>query len=192
MLHVTADALEFALTHIILKGDTDILPPAHEFRAILHDWDEVRATLLRQDLDNWAVRPARRCLSPKRGLGFRIATQLDPLDTLLITAVGYEMGQDLEDRRVPVEDGVVHSYRFAPTSAGQLYRADISFDSFRARSLELARERGGLVVVTDIADFFPRLYHHPLENALRASTQLAGSSRSSRRRGIRAFRMGSP
>lgn len=170
MLHVSDGALDFALNHIVAKGDTDILPPAHEFGAILHHWDEVKPELARRDLDAWVVRPARRCLSPKRGLGFRIATQLDPLDTLLITAIGYEIGADLESRRVAVQDDTVYSYRFAPTPAGQLYRPDVNFDSFRARSLELAALLGGLVVVTDIADFFPRIYHHPLENALRVST----------------------
>ncbi len=170
MVQVTEDALDFALTHVIAKGDTDVLPPAFEFRAIFEQWDEIRSYLASQDLDLWTVRPARRCLAPKRSLGFRIATQLDPLDTLLITALVYEVGADLEQCRVPVGDEVVHSYRFSPLVSGQLYRPDYNFDSFRRRSLDLAEDRDGLVLMTDIADFFPRLYSHSLENALDAST----------------------
>ncbi len=170
MFHVSEAALDFALTHVIAKGDTDILPPAHEYRAVLAQWDSVRSDLAGRDLDTWHVRPARRCLSPKRGLAFRVATQLDPLDTLLITAVVYEIGQELEARRVPVDDAIVHSYRFGPTSAGQLYLPAWSFESFRERSLSEARARGGVVLMTDISDFFQRIYFHPLENALSVAT----------------------
>lgn len=170
MFRVGEDALDFALAHINAKGDTDILPPAFEYKAISAEWPAVRSSLSSQDLDTWAVRPARKCLSPKRGLGFRVATQLDPLDTLVITAVVYEVGEDLEGYRVAVGDGIVHSYRFAPTQAGQLYHPEWSFDSFRARSLDLARKSGGFVLMTDIADFFQRIYSHPLENALAVAT----------------------
>jgi len=151
------------------KGDTDILPPASEFNAIFHQWDSVRAQLVTKDVDVWSVRPARTCLSPKGGLGFRIATQLDPYDALLITALGYHIGQDLEAARVPITDQVVFSHRFQPNPAGQLYRADVNFETFRRRSIELARLKGGMVVSTDIADFYQRIYVHPLENALRTA-----------------------
>jgi hypothetical protein len=63
----------------------------------------------------------------------------------------------------------VHSYRFGPTPGGQLYIPQWNFESFRVRSLELAEEHA-LVVMTDIADFFLRLYLHSLENALAAAT----------------------
>lgn len=177
MFNVTEEALDFALTHIIAKGDTDILPPAFEYNAILSEWPEVRGMLVGRDLDAWAVRPARKCLSPKRGLGFRVATQLDPLDALLITAVVYEIGEELENHRVAAADAVVHSYRFGPNGTGQLYRPEWSFDSFRARSLEVSRERGGYVLMTDIADFFQRIYVHPLENALAVATASRGHAR---------------
>lgn len=168
-MRVSKDALDFALTHVIAKGDTDIFPPAFEYNAILSQWNEVRDFLASEDLDTWAVRPWRDGLSPKRRLGFRIATQLDPLDTLLITALVYEIGHDLEAARVPIADDMVHSFRFEPTPQGQLYRPEFNFESFRIRSLGLA-DAAELVVMTDIADFFPRLYFHPLENALAAAT----------------------
>lgn len=169
VMRVSSNSLDVAMTHIIAKGDTDIFPPAFEFNAILDQWTKARAYLASQDLDSWAVRPLRDGLSPKRRLGFRIATQLDPLDTILITALIYEIGHDLESVRIPAADDMVHSYRFGPTPQGQLYLPEFNFDSFRMRSLELA-ETAGLVVMTDIADFFPRLYFHPLENALAAAT----------------------
>jgi hypothetical protein len=69
-MKVSPDALDFALTHIIAKGDTDIFPPAFEYNAILHRWDDVKDYFARSDLDTWVVRPLRDGLSPKRRLGF--------------------------------------------------------------------------------------------------------------------------
>jgi hypothetical protein len=160
------DSLDFALAHIKSRGDTDILPPAFEIGAIEADWPAVRKFLAGADLDTWAIRAARRCLSPKRELAFRIATQLDVYDTLVMTALLFEVGTDLEASRVPRDDLVVHSYRFEPTQAGQMFSTDFSFETFRHRSLDMAASQGGVVLVTDIADFFPRIYSHPLENAI--------------------------
>jgi len=167
MLRVSADALDFALAHVERHGDTDILPPAFEYQAIRHSWGEVRAHLSDQDLDTWSVRPSRQCLSPKGQLGFRAATQLDPLDTLIYTALVYEIGVDIEQSRVPRADGIVLSHRFGPDMSGRLYSREFSFETFRRRSLEAASSNpDGWVALTDIADFYQRIYAHRLENAL--------------------------
>lgn len=171
MLKVNPASLDWALTHVTSRGDTDIFPLPFEYSAIAADWDEVRNYLVAQDLDTWAGRPWRKMLSPKHGLGFRVATQLDPLDTLLICALVYEVGTELEGVRVPAGESRVFGYRYLPTADGQLYDASYNYESFRIRSLELAAHPAtSFVVMTDIADFFPRLYSHPMENALRAAT----------------------
>ena len=171
---VSPKALDFALAHVERQGDTDILPPAFEFHAIRHSWSSVRDYLATQDLDTWQVRPLRKCMAPKGPLGFRIATQLDPLDMLLLTALVWEAGTRIE--RARVSPRVVFSHRFAPLSNGRLYSTEGSYEGFRRKSLELATQRpffstinphSGWVVMTDIADFYPRLYTHRLENALR-------------------------
>lgn len=171
MLKVDTASLDWALTHVTARGDTDIFPPPFEYSAINANWDEVRDYLAAQDLDGWAVRPFRKMLSPKHGLGFRVATQLDPFDTLLICALVYEAGPQLEAVRVPAGEDRVFSYRYLPTADGQLYDPSNNYEAFRVRSLDLAAEPStSFVVMTDIADFFPRLYSHPMENALRAAT----------------------
>jgi hypothetical protein len=53
MFHLSEDSLDFALTHVIARGDTDILPPAHDFQAIFHDLARVRSDLSGKDLDMW-------------------------------------------------------------------------------------------------------------------------------------------
>lgn len=169
VVKLSADALDWALTHVETFGDTDIFPPAFEFEAIRNGWTDVRAFLERQDLLNWAIQPYRRCLSPKHRFGFRISTQLDPLDTLIFTALVFELGEDIESARIPPDARIVHSSRFMPSKAGAFFNSDFTYETFRARSLEHA-DRCSHVVTADIADFFPRVYSHPLENALKACT----------------------
>jgi hypothetical protein len=165
-VRISHGALDEAFKHVEARGDTDVLPPAFENEAIRREWGKIKPYLAAAELENWPVRPLRQCLAPKRRLGLRVVTQLDPLDTLLITALVYEMGEAIERARVPQNAEIVHSYRFQPGPAGQFFDPMSNFDSFRARSLELASSNAGYVVMTDIADFFPRIYSHPLENAI--------------------------
>jgi Reverse transcriptase (RNA-dependent DNA polymerase) len=165
-----AVVLDEALAHIVSRGDTDVLPHAQEFLAIQAQWAFVRAELEKIELDTWSSRPLRQFLSPKRSLSFRIATQLDPLDCILLTALVLEIGSDLEATRLSISSKSVFSYRFNTNTTGQLYDPSITYESFRKRSLEIAEEDEGFVVQTDIADFFARLYQHRLENALAAAT----------------------
>lgn len=172
MFRVQDSSLDWALNHVTRFGDTDVFPLPFEYEAIRRDWEDIRAHLIKQDLDNWTVGEPRRMLTPKHDLGFRVATQLDPLDTLLICALIYEIGADFEAARVPVHKGCVYSYRFCPNNEGQLYDPTVNYGAFRERSLELASDAStGLVLMTDIADFFPRLYSHPMENAMQAATR---------------------
>lgn len=166
-IRVASSSLDWALKHVERFGDTDIFPLPFEYAAIRHSWEKSREYLEKQDLLQWTVRPHRRCLSPKHRYGFRIATQLDPFDHLLYTALVYELGNDIERARLPASAHAVHSYRFKPDGNGEFFSKDFSFESFRVQSDRLANEDGcQYVVVADVADFYPRIYSHPLDNAL--------------------------
>ncbi len=89
-LTLSERSLNWALEHILNYGDTDIFPEAFEFEAIKHDWQEVKAWIRSVDILVWNARPYRRCLAPKHRFGFRISTQLDPLDILVFTALVHE------------------------------------------------------------------------------------------------------
>ena len=182
-LHLDPNSLDWALHHIESLGDTDIFPIPFEYKAIREFWTTnqpasspkqnfvVRDWLESQDLLTWIPRAIRRCLSPKHRFGFRASTQLDPLDTIIFTALLYEIGHDLESHRVLKSEDVVHSYRFMPDHNGLMYDPDYNYDSFRIKSVNHASANEcKWVVVADIADFYPRLYSHPLENALITAT----------------------
>jgi hypothetical protein len=169
---LNSTALDLALEHLESQGDSDIVPAAFEIAAIRHSWDQLGPYLANQDLDVWQTGASRQCLSPKQHLGLRVATQLDPVDALLTTALITDVGERLEAVRLPREDEIVHSHRFeSGLPHGRLFSPDFNFRSFRDRSLELVNERDGFVLLTDISDFYPRLYLHRVENALRAALQ---------------------
>ena len=168
MLNVQPASLDWALEHALTEGDTDIFPKAFEFEAIAHSWPSIRDHLASADLTTWQTRPLRRCLSPNGRYGFRIATQLDPLDFLLFSALVYELGTDLESKRV--DSTIAASHRFAPDPSGRLYSPIHRYSAFQARSHNTSQQFP-FVLLSDIADFFPRLYFHRLENALDSATR---------------------
>ena len=171
MLRINRNSLTWALNQALNYGDTDIFPEVFEFKAIEHSWNDMTNWLENEDVLNWNVRPPRRCITPKHQFGFRISTQLDPIDFLIFTAIVYEIGADLESRRVPKEERIVHSYRFSPQPDGRMFDEAYTYDSFMQRSKELVEEEYEWIVVADIADFFPRLYHHRVKNSLTKSTK---------------------
>jgi hypothetical protein len=163
-------SLDWALQHVCLDGDTDIFPNAFEFAAIADRWDDVKTSIKEADILEWKVRPARRCLVPKHRFGFRISTQLDPLDCLVFTALVHEVGHRLEATRVPTASNIVHSYRFSPDADGHMFSGDFTFRSFQQASHDAADAADIThVVIADVADFFPRLYTHRIDNALDAA-----------------------
>lgn len=160
-------ALDWSLKHVAAWGDTDIFPTAFEFEAISSEWNNVKASIQSVDLMKWKVRPYRRCLVPKHRFGFRISTQLDPLDFLVFTALIHEVGEKLEACRIPAADNIVHSYRFSPDADGRMFSDKYTYRSFQKASHDACDTYNpSHVVIADIADFFPRLYTHRIDNAL--------------------------
>ena len=172
MLNLSTSSFDWALKQAERLGDTNrIFPMPFEFSAIRHDWCRMVSFLSSKDVLNWEVRPGRECLSPKSARSFRISTQLDPLDWLIYSALVYEIGADLESYRLSQEEGIVFSWRFDPQPDGTMFSRETGYSQFQKRARELAGiSNEQYVVVTDIADFFPNLYHHRVENALRSAT----------------------
>ena len=101
-----------------------------------HGWNDLRGKLSSQDVLKWTVRAHRECLSPKSAYGFRIATQLDPVDWLIYNALVYEIGEDLESYRLPQEEGVVFSWRFEPQPDGTMFNRNVAYSQFQEKTLE--------------------------------------------------------
>ncbi|HKZ82866.1 MAG TPA: RNA-directed DNA polymerase [Anaerolineae bacterium] len=166
MTTLSSKSIEWAIEHLVRHCDTDIFPKAFEFEAINYCRDEVTRSLSKQDICQWQTRAFRRCLVPKQRYGFRLATQLDPLDMLFYLALCFEVGEQIEKSRFPAKVKLAFSYRFAPDSSDYLlFDRNIGYADFQEHSGELAKKHS-YVVLADIADFYPRIYLHRLENAL--------------------------
>lgn len=172
MLKLREESLDWALKHIESFGDTDIFPLPFEFKAIKYCWDEdIVPWLKSEDVLQWKTRTFRRCLTPKHRYGFRISTQLDPIDVILYTALVAEIGEDIEKARLPRQENIAFSYRFQPSDEGRMWDPKYSWGKFQEHCLNLVNaKRYSHVLLADIADFYPRVYLHPLENALRDCT----------------------
>lgn len=175
MLTLQDWSLEWALQHALQFGDTDVFPVPFEYQAVSHDWTNIKPELSANDVLRWTTRPARTLLSPKAKYGFRAVTQLDPLDFLVFSALLVELAADLEARRVPTQNQIVFSYRVNTDLNGQLFDPSIGYRQFieRCRAKLAGNTEGRFVATADISDFYSRIYHHRLENALRAATQKA-------------------
>ena len=170
MDQIHSSSLDWALTHITRFGDTDLFPLPLEFSAIRHAWSWLRPSLESTDLKKYRTRARTRMLVPKPGGGFRVATQLDPLDAIVYAALVYEAAPRIEAGRIPRSRSIVFSYRVEADSKGQLFAIDGGWADYQAKSTELASsDEFKYVLLADLADFYNQIYHHRVSNALEAA-----------------------
>ena len=93
----------------------------------------------------------------------RLATQLDPQDSIILTALLYRYGQRIEDRRLAHD--IVFSYRFSPTHEHGLYSSQSAWNEFWERA-SLLSFASSSILYCDISDFYKQIYHHTVENQL--------------------------
>jgi uncharacterized protein (DUF4415 family) len=164
--HLRPESFNWALTHVKRFGDTDIFPSIFEFAAIESYWTQVRDYLVSLDLASYEARPHRRFLVPKPNGGFRVAVQLDPLDTLIYLAIIYEAADQIEATRIPVDRRVACAYRIHIDAKGQLFRQSHGWDEYSAISREMTQSRTyDYVLTADISDFYNQIGHHKIRNA---------------------------
>src|SRR5271157_252446 len=147
-------SLDWALAHIRRYGDTDIFPVPFEFDAIAHCWLSVRQELEKIDLANYIPGTGRRILVPKPGGGFRVAVQLDPLDSITYVALIYEAAELIEQNRVAAALRVACSFRVRLDPKGSFFPPTSGWPDFHQRSGELAGAQYSHVLLADIADFY--------------------------------------
>ncbi|WP_409275857.1 RNA-directed DNA polymerase [Neobacillus sp. SCS-31] len=159
------ESIKWAIEHIYNDSDTDLFPKPEEIVIIYKDKENISNKLADLDLSNYIWKPYRRFIIPKTELSYRVATQLDPLDSILLAAIIYEFGQKIENKRVPVSEEKVFNYRFNPSNDGYFYSSYKSWDRFWETCLNKSKKYKFAVYV-DIADFYNQIYHHVIENQL--------------------------
>lgn len=158
-------SLSWAVRHLISINDTDLFSRPLEIDSISDLGDEAINIIENIDLSNFNPGPSRRFIVPKDDLSYRIATQLDPLDSIILAAIIYEYGKNIEERRRSIEEKSVYSYRFAPDDNGIFYNQKYSWNMFWKQCLENSKNYP-YAVILDISDFYNQIYHHTVENQL--------------------------
>lgn len=159
---LTEESLDFALAHIMSFYDTDFFPRTEEFLAIAHNWKEVKQHLLSSSLDQLlSASPVVEPWAKVRG-GYRIVHRLEPIDSLIYTAMAKRVLGDVEKSRLSPE--VACSYRFTQ-EWDSFFGEGTGFEVYRERCYALA-EKYQFVLCADIADFYNKIYLHRLQNAL--------------------------
>jgi hypothetical protein len=160
-----------AISNVIRHGDTDIFPFPIENHIFFDKPSECVALLkeIHKDFDGSLSRypPAHDdALAPVNYTGFRWATQMDPLWNLYFLALVLSIAEDVELARLPIAAKRVFSYRYRwSEETADIFDDANNWRGFMVCSLEHA-QRFKFVVVCDISEFYPRLGHHRLENAL--------------------------
>lgn len=172
------NAVRLAINNIVHHGDTDIFPFPFE-RFMLHDKTEEIINIIHEYNEDFKRSLAKNApsnvnsLSPVNYFGFRWATQIDYIWNVYFLACVLVIWRKIEAARIGVEEECVFSYRLSPNNeTGALFNKELGFRSFMNKSFSLASEYE-FVTICDISEFYPRLGHHRLENAL---MQIDGSS----------------
>ncbi len=163
---VSADSLRWAIDFVAHHSDGDLFPKLLEMEAIQTLADELIKEISGHPLSEFRPGAHRRFIVPKDEISYRIATQLDPQDSILLSAIIYEYGNGIENRRLPATQ--VFSYRFSPTTEGGLYSQKAAWNSFWSTANKLAND-SYRILYCDIADFYNQIYHHAVENQLMES-----------------------
>ena len=166
-----AAAAKTAVQNIIKHGDTDIFPFPFETHAFFDKKEDLVNLICEYDqhFDEYLARfpPSNvNALTPVSYYGFRWATQLDPIWNAHFLSSVLVIADTIEAARIPADEEVVFSYRIKlDDNSGDLFSRDYNWNRFMTTSLKKS-EQYEYVVTCDISEFYPRLGHHRLENAL--------------------------
>jgi len=167
-MKLAAPSVEWAIEHLNRHNDTDLFPSLIEYNAIHQNVANMMDAVTSIDLPGNTYYPCRRFIIPKDEYSYRVATQLYPVDSIILTSLIHQYGQQIESRRLPQSGKQVFSHRFNPGQDWRMYGEQDTWSSFWDRCREFAATRE-FVAVIDIADFYNQISHHVLENQLNES-----------------------
>lgn len=164
-------AFRAAVENIARHGDTDVFPFPIETHLFFDEGDKTVSLLenIHKDLDKALKEypPVNEGMLVAVGYtGFRWATQIDPIWNAYFLGLVIELGPEIEGARLSKSKDTVFSYRFKWDEAEKtMFDKEYGWAQFQRTSVERAKH-AKYVLVCDIADFYQRIYHHRLENAI--------------------------
>ncbi len=167
MFRLTATELDNAFAAISHHGYSTMLPEPPEWNVVCANWPLIRDFLEKLDLDTYDPFKAMKVFAPKSRANVRVIHMLHPQDLLIYTALVLVAKNDIETSRVPVRAKRVFSYRTDTNKSQVLYGSRGSHEGYR-KQLEAKANKVSVkfVAIADVADFYPRIYQHRLENVI--------------------------
>ena len=163
-------AIDMALKNIAKHGDTDVFPFPFERHIFFDSPKECKKVLIdmHKNFNDYLAQQTPSTLETLTQVGytgFRWATQIEPFWNAYYLALVISIAEQIEKTRPLEQDGCVFSYRYKWDEENAKLFGDSTWNDYRKRGVELSRQFN-YVVVTDISDFYARIYHHRVENAL--------------------------
>lgn len=167
------EAIRRSVRNIAAHGDTDVFPLPFERHVFFDQQAEVRGQLaaLHTDFRTALERTPPvtiDALAPVGYTGFRWVNQVDPIWNAYLLALVVSIADRIEATRLPATQ--VFSYRYAWSEDDSKLFGPTNWRDYRRHARDVAN-RFPFVIITDIADFYPRIYHHRIDNALRRLPQ---------------------
>lgn len=159
-------SIEFAINHLKNFYDSDFFITPFEFNAIFAYFKDVQKYLSTKKIEEIEILIPNNYPVPKPKGGYRIVHQLDPINTIIYTALTYEVAEYIE--RFRIQDDIACSYRISiDFKKGHFFTKGNGQNKFYNKCLELS-DKLSYVLVTDLTDFYNQIYLHRLQNAIEA------------------------
>ncbi len=169
MLKLTKQLLKRGLSATLFHGYGSFFPTPPEVLLVEKNWNQLKTELAAVDLDAYEGYSQTCSFAPKSRLTVRKVGLLHPFDFIFYTSLVLVLRDSIAQSRLP--SSKVFSYRTEGLPANRLYGDTPSWKDFRtAAAGRVSDNSSGFIGVTDIADFYPRIYQHRLINALDAAT----------------------
>jgi hypothetical protein len=169
--NLTEQELDNALEAIEHHGYSALVPYPPEWQTVRDNWEEIRTRIARLDLDVYQPNTPMVMFAPKSRATVRPVWLLHPIDIVIYSALTLIVKDALEAERIPLRRRRVFSFR-ANAAQNRFYAAQPTFRDFlntsRAKAVRTVTQ---IVAIADIADFYPRIYQHRLQNVIEASAR---------------------
>jgi hypothetical protein len=164
------EAFRAAIRNVASHGDTDIFPFPFENHLFYDTPDKCAETLevIHANFEEYmAAYPPDTIvtLSQVGYTGFRWATMIEPFWNAYYLALILQLADQIEAELVSEDKKEVFSYRFSWDGDTAKFFKDLTWRDYKDRCLYLS-EKQKYVVMADIADFYTRINHHRIQNAL--------------------------
>lgn len=164
-------AAKRAIDHLSRFGDTDLFPSLPEMRCYAECADNAAEEFSKLTAGNYKPQHCIESLTPKGSLGFRISHQLSATDNIVYLAATIVAAPELEGYRLAADTNRSFAYRFVEGESARLFARGRSYHDWINYLTKFGKgtnpfDNLAYGVMTDISDFYQRIYFHRIENML--------------------------